>query len=85
MLAACSPVASPLPPASTPTSLTDGSLRKPAKRPIAFEPPPTQAMAWSGSLPYSFRHWRRASRPMTLWKSRTIAGYGAGPATVPIT
>ena len=26
---------------------------------------------------------RRASTPMTRWKSRTIAGKGCGPATVP--
>ena len=58
---------------------------KPAKSPIAFDPPPTQAIAWSGSLPYFSSICRRASTPITLWKSRTIVGYGCGPATVPIT
>ncbi len=35
--------------------------------------------------PSSFRIWARASRPMTSWKSRTIAGKGCGPSTEPRT
>ena len=31
------------------------------------------------------RIWRRASLPITDWKSRTISGYGCGPATEPMT
>ena len=40
--------------ASTPTSSTSSS-RKPAKSPIAFEPPPTHAIAASGRRPSSSR------------------------------
>ena len=39
------------PAASTPTSRTSASSRKPANIPIAFEPPPTQATTASGSRP----------------------------------
>ena len=35
---------------------------------------PSQASTMSGSRPAWRRHWRRASRPMTLWKYRTMAG-----------
>jgi hypothetical protein len=54
-----------------------------AKAPMAFEPPPTQAITASGSRPSSSRIWPRASLPMTRWNSRTISGKGWGPATVP--
>ena len=51
------------------------SARKAWKRPIAFEPPPTQATRRSGSFPpRTFFAWARVSRPMTAWKSRTIRG-----------
>ena len=38
------------------------------------EPPPTQAMRRSGRRPSFSRIWRRASSPMTRWKSRTMIG-----------
>ena len=50
------------------------SSRKPANIPIAFEPPPTQAIAASGSRPSASRICSRASRPITAWSSRTISG-----------
>ena len=53
--------------------------------PIALEPPPTQARTASGSRPSRSSTCSRASSPMTRWKSRTIAGNGCGPATVPKT
>ena len=53
------------------------------KMPIAFEPPPTQAVTASGSRPACARICARASSPMTRWKSRTIVGNGCGPAAVP--
>ncbi len=63
------------PPASTPISRTRGSSRKALKMPSEFEPPPTQATTRSGSLrPAFLRSWRRASSPMTRWKSRTMRG-----------
>ena len=52
---------------------------------MAFEPPPTQAMAQSGRRPSTARIWVAASSPMTRWKSRTIIGYGCGPTTEPMT
>ena len=51
--------------------------------PMAFEPPPTQAATASGSAPVRSSTCWRASSPMIFWKSRTIAGNGCGPATVP--
>ena len=54
------------------------------KMPIALEPPPTQAITASGSRPAADGICVRHSRPITLWKSRTIIGYGCGPATVPM-
>ena len=51
--------------------------------PIALEPPPTQATTASGSRPVRSSTCARASSPMMRWKSRTIAGNGCGPATVP--
>ena len=53
--------------------------------PIAFEPPPTQAITRPGSRPSRSRICARASSPITRCNSRTIAGYGAGPTTEPIT
>jgi len=81
--APCRPVETPWPPGSTPTILTPASLIKGQKRPMAFEPPPTQATTRSGSFPVSFRACARASSPMTRWKSRTIIGYGCGPSAEP--
>src|SRR5439155_771147 len=81
--AACLPLATPSPPASTPTILTPGSSRNALKMPIAFDPPPTQAITTSGSPPRIASACSRASRPMTAWKSRTIAGYGCGPIADP--
>ena len=51
MAAACRPVSRPSPAASATASRTDGSPMNRASRPIAFEPPPTQARARSGSRP----------------------------------
>ena len=51
--------------------------------PIAFDPPPTQAMTASGRRPVSASSCARASSEMIFWKSRTIAGKGCGPAAVP--
>ena len=52
--------------------------------PIALLPPPTQAMTASGWRPAASGICVTHSRPITLWKSRTIIGYGCGPATVPM-
>ena len=53
--------------------------------PIAFEPPPIQAITASGSFPPEISaYWRLASRPITDWKSRTISGNGAGPRADPM-
>ena len=52
--------------------------------PIALLPPPTQAITASGWRPASSGICVRHSSPITLWNSRTISGYGAGPATVPM-
>ena len=53
--------------------------------PIAFEPPPTQAVTADGSRPASASTCARASSPITRWKSRTRVGNGCGPITEPIT
>ena len=37
----------------------------------------------TGSRPSVVRAWRRVSRPITAWKSRTIMGYGCGPSAEP--
>ena len=52
--------------------------------PIAFEPPPTHAITASGCRPASSCICAMHSSPITDWKSRTIIGYGCGPATVPM-
>ena len=53
--------------------------------PIALLPPPTQAITASGWRPMHLWHLHvRHSSPITRWKSRTIVGYGCGPATVPM-
>ena len=52
--------------------------------PIALEPPPTQAITASGSRPGRLQDLRRASTPMTRWKSLTIIGNGCGPPTEPM-
>src|SRR2546425_1034314 len=49
-----------------------------------FEPPPTQAITASGCRPASSCICGMHSSPITDWKSRTIIGYGCGPATVPM-
>ena len=67
-------VASPSPPASTPISATDSSAKYGWKMPSAFEPPPTHAITASGWRPAIAAIWRRASRPITDWKSRTMSG-----------
>ncbi len=81
--AACWPVASPRPAASTPTSSTPGSATKGWNIPMLLLPPPTQATTQSGRRPNESRHCCRASRPMTDWNSRTISGYGCGPTAEP--
>ncbi len=43
-----------------------------------------QAISESGSRPSAACICSRVSLPMIDWKSRTIAGYGCGPATVPM-
>ena len=60
------------------------SSTKGANMPIALEPPPTQATTRSGSRPSRSRICARASSPITRWRSRTIAGYGAGPTAEPM-
>ena len=83
--AAWRPVAIPSPAASATASRTDGSPMNRSSRPIAFEPPPTQASARSGSRPSTAASWAAASSPMTRWRSRTIVGYGCGPIAEPST
>jgi hypothetical protein len=78
------PVSIPSPAASTPTSSTPPSSTNGAKAPIEFEPPPTQAITRSGSRPSICWIWARSSSPITRWRSRTIAGYGAGPTAEPM-
>ncbi len=78
------PLSSPSPPASTPISSTSGSSRKATKVPIAFEPPPTQAITRAGSAPSAASACSRASSPITRCRSRTSAGYGAGPTAEPM-
>ena len=53
------------------------------KRPMALDPPPTQATSRSGNRPVALSAWARASSPITRWKSRTIIGYGCGPMAEP--
>jgi hypothetical protein len=81
--APCLPVEMPCPPGSTPTIRTPRSRMKGQKRPIALDPPPTQATMRSGSRPIIRRDCARASSPMIRWKSRTSIGYGCGPITEP--
>ena len=51
---------------------------------MALEPPPTHATTAAGSRPSSAIICSRVSRPMMLWKSRTMRGYGSGPTTEPM-
>src|SRR3546814_19799791 len=44
-------------------------------RPIAFEPPPTQATSASGIFPNLLRLCAITSRPITDWKSRPSSGH----------
>ena len=60
IVAAWRPLGTPCPAASTPTSRTPGTSRNGWKIPIAFEPPPTQAMTTSGSRPTRLRICERA-------------------------
>ena len=83
MVEAWRPVSIPSPPASSPSKRTLGSEMNAVKIPIALEPPPTQAATTSGKRPYRLSICSRDSSPMMRWKSRTISGNGAGPATVP--
>ena len=50
----------------------------------AFDPPPTHATTTSGSFPNWAKLCCFVSVPITLWKSRTIAGNGCGPTTLPM-
>src|SRR5262249_49456119 len=43
----------------------------------------THATTTSGSLPSARRDCVFVSLPMTVWKSRTIIGYGCGPSAEP--
>ena len=52
--------------------------------PMAFEPPPTQAITASGRRPVLVSTCSLASTPITRWKSRTIIGNGCGPITDPM-
>ena len=51
-----------------------GSPMNRLRRPMALEPPPTQAIATSGSRPSIQRSCAAASSPMTRWRSRTMRG-----------
>lgn len=62
---------------------TSLSLIKGWNVPIALLPPPTQAMTAVGSLPVRPYSCVLISVPMTLWKSRTMVGNGAGPIADP--
>src|SRR4029453_10306655 len=77
------PVAIPSPPGSTPMIRTRRAPTNGWKSPIAFDPPPTHATRTSGSRRSTRRLWRRASCPITAWRSRTITGYGCGPSAEP--
>ncbi|CSI74976.1 Uncharacterised protein [Vibrio cholerae] len=49
---------------------------KSANIPIAFEPPPTQAITASGKRPSRARIWFLVSSPIMRWNSRTMVGNG---------
>jgi hypothetical protein len=51
---------------------------------MAFEPPPTHATSISGRRPFGLQHLLARFLADHDWKSRTIAGIGCGPATVPM-
>ena len=74
----------PEPAASTPNMATPASSTNGANRPAALEPPPTHATSASGRRPVAVWIWFLTSCPITAWKSRTITGYGCGPATEPM-
>ena len=83
-VAACfCPGPMPSPAASTPISFTSSSSTNSWNRPMALDPPPTHATRMSGFPPHFSIACARVSRPMHAWKSRTIMGYGCGPATEP--
>ena len=66
-----------MPAGSTPIRRVSSKGLKSVKRPMALEPPPTQAMTASGRSPFSASaNWARASSPITFWNSRTIVGKG---------
>ena len=48
------------------------------------EPPPTQANTRAAGARPARASGRRASSPMTRWRSRTRAGYGVGPTQEPM-
>ena len=73
-VAAFWPSALPVPPASMPMISTDWSPMKGWNMPMAFEPPPTQEMTASGSLPVRSSICARASLPITVCSSRTRYG-----------
>ena len=85
MAAAWRPVSMPSPAASTTASRTAGSPMNRASNPMAFDPPPTQAIARSGSRPSTAWIWAAASSPIRRWRSRTMVGYGCGPIAEPST
>ncbi len=64
MAAAWRPVVSPSPAASATASRTVGSPMNRASRPMALEPPPTQARARSGRRPSTAWSWAAASSPI---------------------
>ena len=68
------------PPASTPIRRTPRSSTNASKMPIALLPPPTHATTAVGSRPACSKICALASRPITDWNSRTMSGYGCGPA-----
>ncbi len=78
------PLSTPSPAASTPISSTSASSTNGTKVPIELEPPPTQAITRAGSVPSAASACSRASSPITRWRSRTSAGYGAGPTAEPM-
>ena len=72
---------SPSPPASQPIRRTSVSGTNAWKTPIAFEPPPTQAMTASGSRPVSSQHLAARLDPDDRAGSRGPSpGTGAGPS-----
>ena len=59
-----------------PDKAHEGLSIKSANMPMAFEPPPTQAITASGRRSSFSKHWALASSPIIFWNSRTIVGKG---------